>query len=216
MLVLTASSVFAASRFSVASGNWSSTSTWSATSGGASGASAPIAGDDATIEGGFTVTLSANAASANVTVKNASTVDASTFTLTVSSTFTLQAGSTFKQGGTVQTQPGVTRVFDSNSTYIFNGAQTSISAPGNFGNLTWSSTANSSPGTNLTITGNLTLLNSLQLRGSTGTTARTHTVSGNVVIDGASAVLVGTNAAATPTTGSGTSPEASPPRTAGS
>lgn len=47
----------AADRYSVASGNWSSTSTWSTTSGGASGASVPVTGDNVYIEGGWTVTV---------------------------------------------------------------------------------------------------------------------------------------------------------------
>ncbi|MGD0711906.1 MAG: hypothetical protein ABR968_12090, partial [Bacteroidales bacterium] len=55
---------FGANRYSVATGNWSSTSTWSATSGGAPGASVPTAGYFVYIEGGYTVTLDANAPAA--------------------------------------------------------------------------------------------------------------------------------------------------------
>ncbi|MEP6794325.1 MAG: hypothetical protein ABJB16_08370, partial [Saprospiraceae bacterium] len=65
------SKTFAANRFSVSSNNWNSTSTWSATSGGASGATVPIAGDIVVIEGGFTVTLSAAAACATLTIGTA-------------------------------------------------------------------------------------------------------------------------------------------------
>src|SRR5262245_22478158 len=154
LIAFSAGSSWAATRFSVATGAWASTAVWSATSGGAPGASAPIATDDAIIEGGFTVTLGANAAASNVTVRSNSTVDAATFTLAVTNIFTLQAGSTFKQGGTIQVQPGATRAFDPASTYVFNGTQTSISAPGTFGNLTWSA-GNCTPGTNLTINGDL-------------------------------------------------------------
>jgi hypothetical protein len=46
-----------ANRYSVASGNWSSTSTWSATSGGTAGASVPVSGDNVYIEKLNTVTL---------------------------------------------------------------------------------------------------------------------------------------------------------------
>ena len=56
-LVVAHSSTFALNRFSVATGLWNSTGTWSATSGGGSGASVPVAGDVVTIEGGFTVTV---------------------------------------------------------------------------------------------------------------------------------------------------------------
>lgn len=183
----------AASRFSVASGNWVSTSTWSATSGGASGASAPVAADTVTIEGGFTVTLDAAKSATNVTVKNTSTLDAATFALTVSSTFTLESGSTFKQGGTTISTPGATRVFDNNSTYIFNGSQTGITGGAfTFGNLTWNSSGNATPTIGLTINGNLNILSG-QLRASTTTNSRSHTVLGNVVIDGATSILIGSN-----------------------
>jgi hypothetical protein len=190
------SAAWAAARFAVASGPWASTSTWSATSGGAAGASFPVAGDDATIEGGFTVTMGVNAAATNVTVKNASTLDAGTFTLVVSSAFTLQAGSTFKQGGGVTTPPGATRSFDAASTYVFNGTQTTINTFFTFGNLVWSA-GNSTPSGNLQINGNLTI-NASSLRGSTGsgTTTRTHNVLGNVIIDGSAVMLIGTNATA--------------------
>ena len=136
------------------------------------------------------------AAGTNVTVNNGGVLDATTFTLTVSGTFTLDAGSTFKQGGGVTAMPGVTRAFDNNSTVIFNGTQTSITGYFTFGNLTWSA-ASSTPAGNLQVNGNLTILAG-NLRGSTGstTTTRTHTVSGNVVIDGATALLIGTNATA--------------------
>ena len=58
LVVLIGLYVNAATRYSVASGNWTSTSTWSATSGGAGGASVPIAGDLVIIEGSFEVTIS--------------------------------------------------------------------------------------------------------------------------------------------------------------
>ncbi len=40
------SSLYAANRYAVANGNWNSTSTWSKSSGGTSGASVPVAGDN--------------------------------------------------------------------------------------------------------------------------------------------------------------------------
>ena len=58
--------VYGANRFSVATGNWNSTSTWSGTSGGTPGVSVPIAGDVVTIEGGFDVTVTANAACTSI------------------------------------------------------------------------------------------------------------------------------------------------------
>jgi hypothetical protein len=47
----------AANRYSVVTGPWGSTSTWSATSGGSPGASVPTSSDDVYIEGGYTVTI---------------------------------------------------------------------------------------------------------------------------------------------------------------
>ncbi len=67
LLLLVSSYSAQAARYSVASGNWSSTSTWSATSGGTAGASVPVAGDTVTIQGGFNVTLTANAACKSIT-----------------------------------------------------------------------------------------------------------------------------------------------------
>ena len=62
----------AADRYSVATGNWGSTSTWSATSGGSSGASAPVAGDNVYVERGYTVTIAATgAACASLTIGTA-------------------------------------------------------------------------------------------------------------------------------------------------
>ena len=82
-------STFAADRYSVATGNWSAISTWSATSGGAPGASFPVAGDNAFIEGVFTVTITANAACANLSVANGSVLTIGGFNLTVSGTTAL-------------------------------------------------------------------------------------------------------------------------------
>lgn len=87
ILLFTVSLSNAANRFSVATGNWSSTATWSATLGGASGASVPVAGDVVTIAGGFTVTLSANAACTDVTVNAGSTLNIATRTLTTTGFF---------------------------------------------------------------------------------------------------------------------------------
>ena len=46
--------------YSVATGAWNSTATWSNISGGTPGAAVPVAGDNVFVEGGFTVTLNAN------------------------------------------------------------------------------------------------------------------------------------------------------------
>jgi hypothetical protein len=85
----------AANRYSVATGNWSATGTWSASSGGAAGASVPVAGDNVFIERGFTVTTIANAACATLTVDDATTASSlnlGAFTIAVSGTTTIGGG----------------------------------------------------------------------------------------------------------------------------
>ena len=81
--LLSVLSVFGADRYTVASGNWNSTSTWSASSGGAPGASVPVAGDNVFIENGYSLSVTANASCSNITFNGSSA------TLTVNSSLTL-------------------------------------------------------------------------------------------------------------------------------
>jgi len=68
----------AANRYSVANGNWNSTATWSISSGGASGASVPVAGDVVYIEG-HSIVVTANAACSSITFRgNANTLTVNT------------------------------------------------------------------------------------------------------------------------------------------
>ena len=83
--ICTALTLAAADRYSVASGNWNSTSTWSASSGGASGASVPVAGDDVFIESSHTVTVTANASCSSLTF----TADGSILTINSGVTLTI-------------------------------------------------------------------------------------------------------------------------------
>jgi hypothetical protein len=105
-----ASSVYAASRYSVATGNWNQTSTWSATSGGSPGASVPVAGDDAIIEGAFTVTISANAACQNLTVSAASFLVVGGFTFTVSGATNISGTITHNNTSGTKTYSGLVTV----------------------------------------------------------------------------------------------------------
>ncbi|MGQ0740588.1 MAG: beta strand repeat-containing protein [Bacteroidota bacterium] len=99
VLMFITSVVNAADRYSVATGNWNATTTWSASSGGASGASAPVAGDNVFIEGGFTVNITSTAACANLTVGTTTSGtlrfgDNTARTLTVSGNVSIASGST--------------------------------------------------------------------------------------------------------------------------
>ncbi|WP_281336950.1 T9SS sorting signal type C domain-containing protein [Flavobacterium eburneipallidum] len=97
-LLLTVSFANAANRFSVASGNWSSTAVWSATLGGAPGASAPTTGDVVTIAGGFTVTSVGTVTVASVTVNAGSTLNQNSRNLTVTGFFTNNGTVTVSSG----------------------------------------------------------------------------------------------------------------------
>jgi hypothetical protein len=73
--------------YSIASSDWNDNNTWSLTSGGLPVGVGifPVAGDDAIIEGGFTVTVAANAVCNNVTISNSSVLTiSSSNNLTVS------------------------------------------------------------------------------------------------------------------------------------
>ncbi|MBK9985105.1 MAG: hypothetical protein IPP15_22570 [Saprospiraceae bacterium] len=86
-------SVFGANRYAITSGPWNSTSTWSATSGGSSGASIPLAGDDVFIGEGVldrivTIPTAYAAACASLTMGNLAAPTIATLNFT-SSTSTL-------------------------------------------------------------------------------------------------------------------------------
>ena len=74
---------WAANRYAVANGNWNSTSIWSATSGGPSGASVPGNSDNVFIEGSRTVTLNTNGSCLNLSVATSSVFNIGGFNLTV-------------------------------------------------------------------------------------------------------------------------------------
>lgn len=91
LLLACTMTVHGADRYAVANGNWNATSTWSATSGGPSGASVPVAGDNVFIGEGATartVTVTATAACANITIGKASGITG-VLTLSVSGGTTL-------------------------------------------------------------------------------------------------------------------------------
>ena len=70
-----------ATRWAVATGNWNTTDTWSATSGGSAGASVPATGDHARIEGSYTVTLPADTTCGSVRLDGSGTLAGAGYTL---------------------------------------------------------------------------------------------------------------------------------------
>ena len=101
-ILFTAASMIAnaSNRYSVANGNWNATSTWSATSGGASGASAPVAADVVFIEGSHTVTMTAAAACTSLSIASGSALNTQNFQLTgnAAGTFTMASGANMQLG----------------------------------------------------------------------------------------------------------------------
>ncbi|MFZ4520116.1 MAG: T9SS type A sorting domain-containing protein [Bacteroidales bacterium] len=78
-----------ANRYSVAIGDWNSTSTWAATSGGTAGVSVPVAGDVVYIQNGKNVTVTTDAAAASITFTGAA------------ATLTINSGATLSVAGAV-------------------------------------------------------------------------------------------------------------------
>ena len=143
--------LFAADRYSVASGNWNSASTWSGTSGGASGASVPVAGDNVFIENGYTVTVTANAACANVTFTG--TGASATLTINNLCTLTVSASVTLYKLSSASVSCTVNGSGTLSCANILVGSSTN-SPTGN--NTTYTHTFNSSVAA-LNISGNLTV-----------------------------------------------------------
>ena len=102
--------IIGANRYSVATGNWNNTATWSATSGGASGASVPGAGDNAIIEGGFTVTVNVPSACANLSVAGGSTLNVGGFNFTVNGTASISGNVNYTNAAGVKTFIGLVTI----------------------------------------------------------------------------------------------------------
>jgi autotransporter-associated beta strand protein len=222
LIGFTASFAQAAARYSVANGNWNSTSTWSATSGGAPGASYPVAGDNVTIENNYTVTVTANAACATMTIAAGSQLTVNpNYTMTFTSTVTvngtwLSQSTRAVSGGTITFASGSvyqldvdagtipTATWDANSTCLITGV-TSSTLPGgfsqNFGNVTWNCTGqtsgNSLSNSNYTYSGTLTIqstgTSTLQLvRGSYTGNAANYVQTGGSVFIGSASTATKT------------------------
>ncbi|MEI8046578.1 MAG: hypothetical protein WCI92_04300, partial [Bacteroidota bacterium] len=93
-------------RYSVNTGNWGATTTWSATSGGSSGASVPVAGDDVFIENGKTVTVNIASACANLSIAAGSALTVGGFNFAVSGNISVSGTITHNNTGGTKTYNG--------------------------------------------------------------------------------------------------------------
>lgn len=174
---------YGANRYSVATGNWNAAGTWSATSGGASGATAPGPADNAFVEGGWTVTVNANASCTNVSIASGSTLSIGGFNFTVSGLTTVNGVITFTNTVGTKTMGNVTiagGVWTSNAgeTYgitaltlsgsTINGSSTGILNVGSNLSVT-SGTTNTLNATTITVTGTSTIDGNLTFASTSGT-----------------------------------------------
>ena len=186
-----------ANRYSVATGNWSSITTWASTSGGTAGATIPIAGDIVIIESNYTVTIdnaTAVCSSIQLGEKNKGAGTLSFYTgsiLTVSGNVTLgvstgkptstgsiimTSGGLFKIGGALTAQrlgiwtPGT-------GTIEYNGVAQTVYA-NTYNNLTLSGSGVKTLSTGMTtINGNFTLSGTATTTGVIGLT-----IGGDVIL----------------------------------
>ena len=102
-----------ADRYAVGTGNWNDTSTWAASSGGSTGESVPVDGDDVYFDANSgTVTLNAAARCDKITFNGGGTLDTDSsndYALTVDERMYFQSSGTFNaNGSTVKIGDGVT------------------------------------------------------------------------------------------------------------
>lgn len=211
----------AANRYSVATGNWNAVSTWSATSGGTSGASAPVAGDIVYIERGFTVTTTAAAACATLIINdasNASSLVIGAFTFTVSGTTAIGGGIsgsnltissatgtktftgavTINNGGSFIENAAATLSFGSDVTIHTGGVFTEFGAAvvGIAGNISNSGTYTASTGVHTISGASKTITGTLVLPSLavTGSYTNTDTLTVSTALTGAGKLTQGTDA----------------------
>lgn len=182
VLFLTVAVVNAADRYAVATGNWNSTATWSATDAGGPGASIPVAGDNVYIVRGFTVTIpnAVTVACSNVfvTLQASSgtgtlTFGGATATLNVSGNVVVGSPTSGSREGVINMTAGGVLSIGGNLTIGNEGATTPVASEVNQG-------ANSS----VTVTGNVSILtpntnnyaNQWQVNAGTATVGGTFTM----------------------------------------
>ena len=182
---------FGANRFSVASGNWNSTSSWSTKSGGGSGASVPVAGDIVTIEGADNITVSANAACASIQIGSttggggAGTITFNSgVTLTVSGAVVLgNTGSTSRFGTITMTLGGTLSCAS-----LTSNSSTDVFTEGS-GTIILTST-NTFPIAN--VSGALNSFNNVTISAGTTSLLANTTILGNLIINSGATLSTGT------------------------
>ncbi len=199
--VLPAPSALAGTCTSVADGNWSTGSTWSAGCTGTGGV--PASGDSVNVAHIVTLTANTTVGTGTVTVNSGGVLDLVGFTITAN-TLAINDNGEVKQGGSSNAPAGTvtTRTYSTNSTYTFYGTQAGLSGTHpTYGNLRFAPTPTSGGtfGLNLNVQGNLIIAlgNTNEIRFATGSTARTHTINGDLIVE--SGTLVGNNGTAAST-----------------
>lgn len=171
--------VFAADRYAVANGNWSSPSTWSATPTGSGGASVPTSGDQVFIFGSRTVTVDIISAACSELRLNYDGTNNSTSILQFNSNMHLTVGGIFYLAGSGNR---------GGSLNLGTGGKLTVGAlvVGQDKNATWTpgtgtvelTATNTLPATNFTSFYNLTI------KGNTTTLGRHVTINNNLSVTG--------------------------------
>ncbi len=179
VLLISVTFIQAANRFSVASGNWNSTSTWSATSGGTAGASVPVAGDEVFIENDYIVTVDINTATCKtITIGSASTHKLSTLQFNNGSRLTVLG--TVILGDAVNKNRDGTLIMTSGGTLICQGFQNTRSESAHFtaGTGTIELTADNTLPSSV-----FSSLNNLTISGGTTLTSASLNITGNLTVN---------------------------------
>ena len=132
-----------ATRYAVSSGNWNSSAVWSATSGGASGATVPGVGDIAIIPSGNTITCTTNQSVGSITFSGSGT-----------GTISIGSNNTLSVSGTVTANSGTSASIVGDGVLSFSGSN-SISGTASLNNVSINGGVNF--GAASTINGTLTI-----------------------------------------------------------
>ncbi len=189
ILLFTAILAHAATRYSTNSGNWSSTSTWSTSENGTSGASVPVAGDIVIISAGNNVTVDISTAacasiqlgSTNNGGGNGTLTFSANSQLTVSGVVTLGNSSTNRGSGTLTMTAGGKLICAG----LSSNRSTDSFTPGT-GTVQLSAT-NSLPSNDAS--GSFDTFNNLIINAGTTTLNNSLTVNGTLTINGGTLLL---------------------------